>query len=198
MDTAPNITEDRQPPVIYAYSPVNGRLLGEAVADPSPLEPGVWLIPANSTDKPPPATVAAGHIAFFKNQNWVVEADPTTVISLGDAKASKLEAINAAFADTLGKGFAVSLGFTMDAHLDDLQKLKTGYDFAKIVSETKMTVVDYDNAPHPDMPLADVETILKEVGGNYRALYLTKQQLRGQVDTAATAEAVAAVVWPQS
>ena len=116
--------------------------------------------------------------------------------SLGDAKTAKLAAINAAFVAALDKGFAVSLGFKMDATLEDLQKLKTAYDFAVLLGEATMVVVDYGNVPHPDLPLADVETVLKEVGGNYRALYMTKQQLRGQVNAAATVEAVAAVVWP--
>jgi len=116
--------------------------------------------------------------------------------SLGDAKAAKLAGINAAFDDALGKGFAVSLGFSMDATLEDLQKLKTAYDFAVLMGEATMVVVDYDNVAHPNLPMADVETIMKDVGGNYRTLYMLKQQLRGQVQAATTAEMVNTVVWP--
>jgi hypothetical protein len=35
------------PPVICHVSPVTGEFLGQGVADPSPLEPGVWLLPAH-------------------------------------------------------------------------------------------------------------------------------------------------------
>ena len=58
-----------------------------------------------------------------------------------------------------------------------------------------MTIVDYDNVAHVGLPLADVVTLLKEVGSNYQALYVKKQTLRSQVMAAATPEAVAEVVW---
>lgn len=118
------------------------------------------------------------------------------VVSLDDAKAGKLAAINAAFVSEQLKGFAVSKGFKMDVPMESLQKLKMAYDFAVLMGEATMPVVDYDNVVHLNMPLADVEQAIKEVGAHYRSLYMTKQQLRGQVNAAATAEAVAAVVWP--
>jgi hypothetical protein len=38
---------DAVAPVICHVSPVTGEFLGQGVADPSPLEPGVWLLPAH-------------------------------------------------------------------------------------------------------------------------------------------------------
>lgn len=59
---------------IYHYDHA-GILVGPAIADESPLEPGVFLIPALATDIVPPA-VSAGQRARFDGSNWVIEAIP--------------------------------------------------------------------------------------------------------------------------
>jgi hypothetical protein len=116
--------------------------------------------------------------------------------SLADAKARQIDSIKAGFETVLDSGYQTSFGFRMDATLEALQKLKTGYDFARLMNEATMPVVDYDNLPHANLPLADVEKIMQEVGGHYRSQYMLKQQLRGQVGAASTVEAVQAVNWP--
>lgn len=40
---------EMRPPVIYMFDSFNGEYLYESFADPSPLEPGVWIYPSNST-----------------------------------------------------------------------------------------------------------------------------------------------------
>lgn len=132
---------------------------------------------------------------------WRLAADGSIVSeiilpTLDESKAAQVQAINAGFTEALAKGFGTSLGYRMDARLEDLQKLKTGYDFAKLAGDSSMPVVDYDNALHNYVPLADVEIILKEVGDNYRNIYLTKQQLRGQIQAAGTEKDVRAITWP--
>ncbi|GAB7080830.1 hypothetical protein [Megalodesulfovibrio paquesii] len=62
-----------------------GYYLGEAVADESPLEPGVWLIPAGCVETPPPA-IPEGQRARWEageaGENgeaggaWILEAIP--------------------------------------------------------------------------------------------------------------------------
>jgi hypothetical protein len=47
------------PPIIYNYDPANGHFLNTGKADPSPLEPGVWLVPAHATTATPPQGVPA-------------------------------------------------------------------------------------------------------------------------------------------
>lgn len=54
---------------IYHFDPVTRALRGESVADESPLEPGVFLIPANATGLVPPA-VPAGKYAAFDGERW--------------------------------------------------------------------------------------------------------------------------------
>lgn len=60
---------------IYHYHPETGVYLSEGQADPSPLEDGVWLIPAHATEIPPPA-VAEGEQAAWIDRAWQVQLIP--------------------------------------------------------------------------------------------------------------------------
>ena len=55
----------------------NGYFLGVTVADESPLEPGVFLYPANTVDADIP-DIPDGHRALWNN-GWVIEAIPVPV-----------------------------------------------------------------------------------------------------------------------
>ncbi len=57
---------------IYHYHPVSGEYVGKSVADPSPLEPGKYLIPAHATDAVPP-TPGDGQVAVWAGTAWVVK-----------------------------------------------------------------------------------------------------------------------------
>lgn len=53
---------------IYHYNQ-DGIYLGDSAADPSPLEPGVFLIPANATGTKPPS-FKDGYLRRFVNGIW--------------------------------------------------------------------------------------------------------------------------------
>lgn len=55
---------------IYNYDRETGEFTGESLADESPLEPGVWLFPAHSTDTPPPIP-GASQRSFFIGGEWI-------------------------------------------------------------------------------------------------------------------------------
>lgn len=59
---------------IFNYAPVSGEYLSATLANPSPLEPGVFLIPANATELVPP-TQAVGEVAVFKDGAWECVTD---------------------------------------------------------------------------------------------------------------------------
>jgi hypothetical protein len=61
---------------VFSYDGKTGLYVGESVADESPLEPGVFLIPRHATEQEPPAEVAAGFAAFWRGNKWEVEAVP--------------------------------------------------------------------------------------------------------------------------
>ena len=55
---------------IWHYQADTGLLLGTSTADRSPMEPGVWLIPAFATTAPPPAP-DEGHEVAYVDGDWV-------------------------------------------------------------------------------------------------------------------------------
>lgn len=64
------------PPAICHLNSKTREFWGLGVADPSPLEPGIWLIPAHSTLIPPPEN-QEGKVAICTpdNLSWVYEWD---------------------------------------------------------------------------------------------------------------------------
>lgn len=61
-------------PNVYHFHPGTGVLTGIGSADPSPKEPGVWIVPANATRETPPE-VPAGHVAVRDGNAWTVAED---------------------------------------------------------------------------------------------------------------------------
>jgi len=60
---------------IFHYHPETGVFLGEGTADPSPLEPGQWLVPAHATTATPP-TAQEGEQTLWVNGTWQVQPIP--------------------------------------------------------------------------------------------------------------------------
>lgn len=73
---------DRAAPFAYTTQPQSGELIGAVLADPSPLEPGVWLVPANAYLDVPPAAVH-GMAIVRSGAAWIQVEDyrGTTVYS---------------------------------------------------------------------------------------------------------------------
>jgi hypothetical protein len=67
---------DASPPSYYSYLPTTGEFVGVGRCDPSPLEPGVWLVPGCATRTAPPAT-GENEIAVFNEETkrWRKEQD---------------------------------------------------------------------------------------------------------------------------
>ena len=60
---------------IYHYTQDTNIFHSTGVADESPLEPGVYLVPANATTVAPPE-LGESEIAVFSNGAWQVETLP--------------------------------------------------------------------------------------------------------------------------
>lgn len=60
---------------IYHYDTETGVYLGQGLADESPLEPGVWLIPAGATTSEPPQPPKGKRVVMV-NGGWRLQAIP--------------------------------------------------------------------------------------------------------------------------
>ena len=63
----------------------DGVFVCPTIADESPLEPGVFLIPGGAIEVDPP-DVPSGHLARWEQGVWVFEAVLTTPTPLNEAK----------------------------------------------------------------------------------------------------------------
>ena len=58
---------------IFHYHPETGAFLGKGIADASPLEPDIWLIPAHATTTTPPAA-KDGERTLWIEGDWQVQS----------------------------------------------------------------------------------------------------------------------------
>lgn len=76
---------------VYHYAPGTGEYTGSSIADPSPLESGVWLIPAHATAEKPPR-VEAGHRPVWMGEKWELLQDLRGhVVWLADGSAKVID-----------------------------------------------------------------------------------------------------------
>lgn len=100
---------------IYNYHAETKEYTGQGFADPSPLEPGKWLIPANATTVMPPSPLP-GKVRCFDGTAWIYtdiqeeSKDPDYLPSLNSLASAKLERINEAKNVALDAGFLLVLG----------------------------------------------------------------------------------------
>ena len=65
---------------IYHYDAETLEYVGESIADPSPLEPGVWLIPAHATIIMPEAEPNEDEVLVFEDDVWLVKVKEEPIV----------------------------------------------------------------------------------------------------------------------
>lgn len=79
-------------------------LVGTCLADESPLEPGVWMIPGGCVDLAPPA-IPDGHQARYSSGAWILEPIPPATVDhqvrelAGDPPTKQLNGVVQAYMD---------------------------------------------------------------------------------------------------
>jgi len=110
-------------------------------------------------------------------------------------KEQKKSEIKTAFNNALKAGFVCSNGIKMDADINDISKLKAGFDLATTINATTLDVRDYDDITHYNLTLDEVNTMIVELGVNYQTLLKKKWDLEAQVNNAKTTAELEAIVW---
>jgi len=87
---------------IYNYNSENGYFVGESLADESPLEPGVYLIPAHATEIVAPKATE-GKVAVFVNDAWELQDLPKEPVIDLEALEAKTKAKAEAKAQVLAQ-----------------------------------------------------------------------------------------------
>lgn len=77
---------------IFNYHPKTAEYLGSENADESPLEPGVFLIPAFATSSPPPEKVPVGLVSIWTGEEWEIVPDHRGAV-YWTAEGEKIEII---------------------------------------------------------------------------------------------------------
>jgi hypothetical protein len=85
---------------IYNYNPNNGYFVGEGFADESPLEPGVFLIPAHATDIAAPKATK-DKVIVWNGNDWELQDLPKKPI-IDNSEFEAKQAARKAIAERLG------------------------------------------------------------------------------------------------
>jgi len=112
---------------------------------------------------------------------WVDAPSPVVVQKAVD---KKLQTIKSDMELALSQGFTTTNGIKMDATYSAIQMLKSGYDLTILNKAATMTITDFNNVDHLSVLIADVNTMILELGNNYNAERTRKNIRRTAVLTA--------------
>jgi hypothetical protein len=85
---------------IYNYNPENGYFVGESLADESPLEAGVFLIPAHATEIAAPKATK-GKVVVWNGNDWELQDLPKEPV-IDNSEFEARQAARQVIADRLG------------------------------------------------------------------------------------------------
>ncbi len=166
---------------------------GKIVYDKETKESKTFLqhgeLPDNLTDKEP---LSDGFYVVFdeKLDDWKIDVNLY--------KNFKKSELTTAFRTQLSQGYVCpTSNIKMNATLEDIDKLQKGYDLEVKLGSSKMTIRDYNNDYHT-LSLQDVETMLTELGQNYKNQLAKLWKLKDEVEVATSVEELDAISWDEN
>jgi len=188
---------------IYHYHPSTGFYLGRGHADPSPAEPGAFIIPAFATEDPPPGYNVDTQFCRFVDGDWLVNdipdpPEPVPSPTLEELKDARIPTLRAAMNAELALGVECTYSggtILMDSGEEAARRLADGLTLAQRVGALTIDLVDYYNTIHHGVSIEGALSINTQQGVAYLAAYQKYWALRAGIMVATTAEAVQAVTW---
>ena len=110
-------------------------------------------------------------------------------------QVKKISEIKQAFSNALQQGYLCSNLIKMDATMEAISMLNSGYTLASKAGATTMDIRDYNNVVHSGIALSDIQTMLLELGNNFQTQLQKKWDLEAQTNNATTQEDLDAIVW---
>ena len=208
--------------IVYSYDE-KGFYSGTMTAQESPREPGVYLIPANCTDKKPPET-GDRQCVVFENNGWAIKPDyrgvtywlpdgsehiikeidvvppgnalyekPVIPPTLEEAKASKLAELNAAFASASETAHCLS-SFGFEINADSTAARNIS-NLIVVLEETDRNTAQFCAFDNTfhEVTLTQLKVMRLEIIDNAEAIYQRKWMLRKAINAAATLEELDAI-----
>jgi len=123
------------------------------------------------------------------------EFDAMIAPTFSELQIAKINEIKQAFTTATKSGYICSNNITMDADLTSIQTLDSGYNLAVKLGATTMDITDYSNVDHLALSIADVDTMIIELGMNYNIFRVKKNTLKKQAEVAKTQTELDAIVW---
>ncbi len=205
---------------VYTFDE-HGLFSGETRAEPSPREPGVWLLPPNATDIEPPHT-GPHECAVWKNGHWRIRYDYRGTVywlpdgtrhditetgrlppegaltqppapTLEQTRLIRLAGLKAAFDRTLKEARCrSSCGFDADA--DEAAQLNVSGLIVALEAGGEKTVLfrDADNTFH-EVTASQLSTLYREIVACHQALYARKWALEKAIGEADTIQTLEAI-----
>lgn len=127
----------------------------------------------------------------------ITQTDYETLIAptFEQLQSQKISEIKSSFNQAVTAGFTCSNGIIMNSDINDIDKLQKGYDLYVKNGATAMDIRDFNNDTHTGIALADVDTMLLELGNNYATLLQKKWSLIDSVGVATTQAELDNIVW---
>jgi hypothetical protein len=188
---------------IYHYHPSTQQYLGFGSADPDPLEPGNWLIPAHATTIAPPEALL-GFNRYFTGTAWeyrVVEPEDTPEVqpdrTLAEAKALKREELNAERDSHEAAGFMFG-EHLLDSNERSVLRITVASMTARLaVEQGQPYSIEWTTAENYKITLTgeQVMSLPYYLALNAQALHDKCGSLKALVEAATTVEEVEAINW---
>lgn len=181
---------------IYHYDPTTFDFIAPGMADRSPLEEDVYLIPAHATEVAPPEFDPSTHTCRFIDGGWAVaeipqpEPEPQSVPpTLDDVKAIKLTKLAEKRYEVETGGITVG-GINVKTDRES-QATLTGAWVTVQINPTAL--IDWKGADGwAQIDKATVELLAGEVGTHVQRCFSREKAHCDAIDALATIEAVAA------